>query len=99
MHITTRNERVGSCSGKGYSSSKYWRGPIWINMNWLLYHGLLNYRYDFYAEKIKQSIIDLPKMSGFHEYYDPDTGQGYGTDHFSWTAALFLDVHYGDQAD
>jgi hypothetical protein len=28
---------------------------------------------------------------GFHEYFDPYKGTGYGTDNFSWTAALFLD--------
>jgi neutral trehalase len=26
-----------------YSPGYYWRGPIWININWLLYRGLLRY--------------------------------------------------------
>jgi len=83
-------------SGEGYSSSKYWRGPIWINMNWLLCEGLMNYGYDEYAKKINRSIIQLPYMSGFREYYDPDTGEGYGTDNFSWTASLLLDIAHRD---
>jgi hypothetical protein len=34
----------------------------------------------------------LCKEQGFYEYYDPTTGFGHGSDLFSWTAALFLDV-------
>jgi hypothetical protein len=37
-------------------------------------------------------MITLIKHCGFHEYFDPDKGSGYGTDNFPWTAALFLDV-------
>lgn len=77
-----------------YSSSKYWRGPVWLNMNWLLCDGLQKYGFTRYAEKINESILRLPATSGFHEYYDPDSGEGYGSDGFSWSASLFLDVHY-----
>ncbi len=77
-----------------YSSSKYWRGPIWINLNWMLCIGLSRYGYDLYTERIMESIIKLPTMSGFYEYFDPDSGQGYGSTDFSWTAALLLDVLY-----
>ena len=79
-------------SSPEYSSSKYWRGPIWINLNWMLCLGLSNYGFHDYARRIMESIIWLPQNSGFREYFDPDTGQGYGTDCFSWTAALLLDV-------
>lgn len=81
-------------SSPEYSGSKYWRGPIWINLNWMLCMGLDRYGYTDYAERIMNSIIQLPSMSGFHEYFDPDTGRGYGSDNFSWTASLLLDVLY-----
>ncbi|MGF1671984.1 MAG: amylo-alpha-1,6-glucosidase [Balneolaceae bacterium] len=81
-------------SSPEYSSSKYWRGPIWINLNWMLCLGLSKYGYNLYADKIMESIIRLPAMSGFYEYFDPDTGKGYGSRDFSWTAALLLDVVY-----
>lgn len=76
----------------GYSSSQYWRGPVWINVNWILYRGLKNYRMNAYAEHIKRAIIKLPSDFGFYEYFDTDTGQGYGSGSFSWTAALLLDL-------
>jgi glycogen debranching enzyme len=76
----------------GYSPNRYWRGPIWININWLLFHGLRRYGYHDYARRIRRSIIELPKTYGFYEYFDPEAGKGHGSDHFSWTAALVLDV-------
>ncbi len=76
----------------GYSPNRYWRGPIWINVNWLLFHGLRRYGYHDYARRVRQSIIELPKSYGFYEYFDPEAGKGHGSDHFSWTAALVLDV-------
>jgi hypothetical protein len=30
--------------------------------------------------------------AGFREYFDPRTGDGYGSDDFSWTSALVLDI-------
>ena len=49
-------------------------------------------RYTQYADRVKNSIIELPRRYGFYEYFDPDTGQGHGSDHFSWTAALLIDL-------
>lgn len=75
-----------------YDSKKYWRGPIWMNLNWMLYRGLARYGHKKYVNFIKQSIIYLSGTSGFYEHYDPENGKGYGADDFSWSAALFLDV-------
>ncbi|MFU8771052.1 MAG: amylo-alpha-1,6-glucosidase, partial [Anaerolineales bacterium] len=76
----------------GYSSTQYWRGPVWINVNWILYHGLMRYGYHAYAEHVKQAIIKLPSDFGFYEYFDTETGEGHGSASFSWTAALLLDL-------
>lgn len=75
-----------------YSPNRYWRGPVWIQINWLLMHGLRRYGFDAYAERIRQAIVALPRDHGFYEYFNPETGQGHGTGQFSWTAALLLDV-------
>ena len=39
----------------------------------------------------------LVERSGFHEYFNPHTGEGYGTDMFSWSAALVIDLVEDDQ--
>ncbi len=76
----------------GFSPNRYWRGPIWINVNWVIYQGLRRYGFHDYADRVKLSIIQLPQQFGFHEYFDPDEGKGHGSDNFSWTAALMLDL-------
>ncbi len=81
-----------------FSPKEYWRGPIWININWLLCEGLMKYGFDDYVRRVAHSIIDLPAHYGFYEYFDPQKGCGLGSADFSWTAALFLDKIY-HQAD
>ena len=80
-----------------YSPRRYWRGPVWIQMNWLLMHGLQAYGYDEHASALRSAIIDLPRVGDFREYFNPETGAGYGAEVFSWTAALLIDVLYGEQ--
>ena len=74
-----------------FEEKRYWRGPIWINCNWIIYQGLKKKDKNF-AKKIKKKTIDLVKEKGFHEYYSYKTGEGFGANNFSWTASLFLDL-------
>ena len=77
---------------EGFESSNYWRGPVWININWMLAHGLRRYGYTLKADSLQKDLLQLPIRYGFHEYFDSFEGTGYGTDNFSWTAALFIDI-------
>ncbi|WP_457622541.1 MGH1-like glycoside hydrolase domain-containing protein [Persephonella sp.] len=79
---------------KDFSPHNYWRGPVWININWMLYQGLLRYKFKQKAEHLEITIMELPMRFGFYEYFDSFTGKGYGTKDFSWTAALFIDLAY-----
>ncbi|MEK6479311.1 trehalase family glycosidase [Catalinimonas sp. 4WD22] len=80
-----------------FDAKKYWRGPVWINMNWMLYHGLNSYGYSQEAAMVKSDSIELISYYGFYEYFDPkkdvvNNRQGYGSHQFSWSAALCLDL-------
>ena len=66
----------------------YWRGPVWVNTNLMIYLGLLKYGQTDAAGRIKQGILELVINHGFREYYDAYTGQGLGGKSFSWTAAF-----------
>jgi hypothetical protein len=80
-----------------FDRSNYWRGPVWININWMLAHGLTRYGYTLKADSLRRDLLQLPIRFGFHEYFDSFSGKGYGSDNFSWTAALFIDLvqdHY-----
>ncbi len=72
----------------------YWRGPVWININWLLMQGLRRYGYHQKADSVAKDILELPMRFGFYEYFDSFNGRGYGSSNFSWTAALFIDTAY-----
>jgi hypothetical protein len=71
---------------------RYWRGPIWINMNWLLWHGLRQHGQEPLAAALRQAMIEVVRAAGCYEYFHTSTGEGIGTPEFSWTAALVLDL-------
>jgi Trehalase len=75
-----------------YNPRLYWRGPIWINTNWLLERGTRAAGETALADELRESSLELVRGGGFREYFDPHTGTGYGADRFSWTAALALDL-------
>jgi hypothetical protein len=76
----------------GYSRHQYWRGPIWANINWLLIRGLRRHGLDARARRLAGETVAMVRQHGFWEYYDPETGEGLGSERFSWTAALVLDL-------
>lgn len=76
----------------GFKRENYWRGPVWININWMLMHGLRRYGFRQKADSLARNIIELPIRFGFYEYYDSFNGRSYGSDDFSWTASLFIDT-------
>ena len=77
--------------GKDFDERRYWRGPVWINTNWLLAAGLRQHGYHSLVEQIVSSSLRLVAKAGFREYFDPFDGTGFGTDGFGWTAALTID--------
>lgn len=84
-----------------FNPVKYWRGPIWINLNWMLYHGLKRYGFEKEAGRVKKETIELVEKNGFYEYFDPrpdiaEDNRKLGGDFFSWTAALYLDFVYNN---
>ncbi|HDN94810.1 MAG TPA: DUF547 domain-containing protein, partial [Nitrospirae bacterium] len=79
-------------SMESFDRSNYWRGPVWININWMLAQGLRRYGYTLKADSLQKDLLQLPIRFGFHEYFDSFDGTGYGTDNFGWTAALFIDL-------
>ncbi|MCX7838658.1 MAG: trehalase family glycosidase [Anaerolineae bacterium] len=77
---------------RGYSPRRYWCGPVWIQMNWIIAHGLRRYGYHAQADALVRDSLALVAQSGFREYFDPRDGSGCGATDFSWSAALTLDM-------
>jgi glycogen debranching enzyme len=74
-----------------WEARRYWRGPVWIILNWLLSDGLRRYGFVELAEALRRDSLDLMERSGFREYYDARDGTGCGSPQFSWSAALAIE--------
>lgn len=85
---------VGVPSTAPFSSAfepkRYWRGPVWAVVNWLITDGLRMNDAEDLARQIEQMTVAAIERAGFCEYFDPTTGEGLGGDSFSWTAAAYL---------
>ena len=77
-----------------FNPQGYWRGPMWMNINWMLHRGLLRYGFKAVADELLQKTIAAVKKSGFREYYNPLTGEGLGARQFGWST-LVVDMIKG----
>lgn len=74
-----------------FDSKRYWRGPCWLIVNYLLVDGLERIGQDAAAQALAKDSLDLIHRSGFAEYYDPIDGAALGGGRFTWTAAMVLE--------
>jgi hypothetical protein len=84
--------RTAATDTEGFDPIRYWRGPSWIQMNWMFAYGLEHNGEPERAAHIRRGIVNLVEGAGFHEYFDAPNERGHGTDRFGWTAALYLDL-------
>jgi glycogen debranching enzyme len=75
-----------------FKAKAYWQGPTWINMNWMIIDGLKRYGFKEHAEALTEATIELVQRNGISEYFSPLDGKPLGSPHFSWTAALTIDL-------
>ena len=71
-------EKMYNVRASGNPSS--WAGPIWINVNYLVFRGLLQYGYEKEAREVAEKTIlllgrDFERFGALHEYYLPDNGE------------------------
>jgi hypothetical protein len=76
----------------GFDPYRYWQGPTWVNINWLLIDGLTRYGFGLEAKELKQKTLQMVAKSGFYEYFNPLNAKPAGAANFSWTAALTIDL-------
>ncbi|WP_300036829.1 hypothetical protein [uncultured Roseobacter sp.] len=75
---------------EGFEPLRYWRGPTWPIMNYLVGSGLEEQGHNDLAQRIRRDTARLMEMNGFAEYYDPHSGAPAGGGSFTWTAAVWL---------
>ncbi len=69
---------------------RYWRGPVWAVVNFLVARGLADEGEGEWAERIRRDTATLIERTGFYEAFSPLDAQGTGGADFSWTAAMWL---------
>jgi glycogen debranching enzyme len=77
-----RNGRCQACpiSSPSFDEFKYWQGPTWININWLVIDGLKRHGYFKEALALKKRTLELVKKSGCYEYFSPKDGSPAGAE-------------------
>ncbi len=81
-----------------FDSKRYWRGPIWPHMNWMIYHGLKEYGFHDTATILRSDTLEIVEKFGFFEYFESQKAiaanltKGFGGDNFSWTASSVIDL-------
>jgi glycogen debranching enzyme len=78
-----------------YDSLTMWRGPTWVNVNYLLVEGLRRCGYAAEASALRRRTLEM--MLGdkdIFEYYQPETGEGppKAASTFGWSSALFIEL-------
>lgn len=88
------------------TAAPYWRGPIWINVNFLALEALKYYSsvpgpvqalsaslYSALKNNVVTNLVNQYTASGFiWEHYDDKTGAGAGTRPFTGWSALVLAI-------
>lgn len=80
--------RTVSRAEASYRPSGYWRGSVWVAPHWFVYKGLVRYGFLEEAKRIREVSEKLLVTSGFREYFNPETGEGYGAHSFTWGALI-----------
>lgn len=78
-----------------YDSLTMWRGPTWVNVNYLLIEGLQRAGYGALASELRQRTLNMILGDkDIYEYYQPETGDGppRAASTFGWSSALFIEM-------
>jgi glycogen debranching enzyme len=78
-----------------FDANQMWRGPTWVNINYLFIEGLARCGYADLARELCDKTLALMMRHGdIYEYYNPQTGDPppHSASVFGWSSAVFLDL-------
>ncbi|MEJ2011719.1 MAG: trehalase family glycosidase [Anaerolineales bacterium] len=87
--------RTVARSEPSYAPTTMWRGPVWININYIFIEALEMVGRDELAGELRRRTIELvARNRGIYEYYSPEDGvpADRAAPIFGWSAALFVDL-------
>jgi glycogen debranching enzyme len=78
-----------------YDPLQMWRGPTWVNVNYLLIEGLERVGYLDLARELRRRTLEMVcGQNDVCEYYNPGTGEypPRAASVFGWSSAIFIDL-------
>lgn len=78
-----------------YDPLQMWRGPTWVNINFLFIEALMHIGQPALADDLRWRTLDLLQQHhDFYEYYHPVTGERpeKAAPVFGWSSAVFIDL-------
>ncbi len=78
-----------------YNPERMWRGPAWMNINYLFIEGLVRAGYPDAARQLRDQTLDLVmRHPDIYEYYNPETSNppSSAASVFGWSSAVFVDL-------
>lgn len=78
-----------------YDPERMWRGPSWMNINYLFIEGLMRSGYPDVARSLRDKTLDLMmRHNDIYEYYNPETSDPppSAASVFGWSSAVFIDL-------
>ena len=78
-----------------YDPQTMWRGPTWVNVNYLLVEGLQRAGYPELARELRRRTLEMMlREDDIYEYYHPETGESppKAASIFGWSSALFIEL-------
>jgi glycogen debranching enzyme len=78
-----------------YNPIRMWRGPTWVNINYLFIEGLARYGRQDLARLLRDKTLELlMRHNDLYEYYHPETGDPppNAASVFGWSSAVFIDL-------
>ncbi len=78
IRTLSKMEKMYDVRGSGNPSS--WLGPVWINVNYLVFRGLVDYGFEAEAREVAEKTVlllgrDYERFGALHEYYLPENGE------------------------
>jgi putative isomerase len=78
-----------------FDPEQMWRGPTWININYLLIEGLINAGFEPLAKALRDRTLEMIcNQPDIYEYYHPFTGAQppKAAPIFGWSSAILIDL-------
>jgi hypothetical protein len=78
-----------------HNPEQMWRGPTWVNINYLFIEGLMRSGHVDLAAQLRDRTLELVmQRDDIFEYYHPETGAPppKAAAIFGWTSAVFIDL-------